>query len=209
MIRPAGFRGAAFGDAGDGNGRDDPNRRAVISDELGIPRQWAFVRQVHGGVVLSVQQPGLAGSADGLITDQPGLPLAIATADCMPIILEGDRSVAILHAGWRGVAAEIVREGIEAMKALGDTPRRAAIGPSIGPCCYEVGDEVRAAVGDYASRTTFATPSVDLWSAAAAQLSGLDVWRSNICTYTETGFRSYRRDATTKRQVAVAWLPED
>ncbi|MCJ7780321.1 MAG: polyphenol oxidase family protein, partial [Acidimicrobiia bacterium] len=150
-----------------------------------------------------------AGSADGLITDQPGLPLAIATADCVPIIIEGDRLVAILHAGWRGVAAEIVREGIEAMKARGDTPRRAAIGPSIGPCCYEVGDEVRAAVGDYASRTTVATPSVDLWSAAAAQLSGLDIWRSNICTYTEPGFRSYRRDATTERQVAVAWLPED
>ncbi len=208
MIRPAGFRGAAFGDAGDGNGRDDLDMRAIISDELGIPRAWAFVRQVHGGVVLNVEQPGSAGSADGLVTDQPGLPLAIATADCMAIIIEGDRSVAILHAGWRGVAARIVDAGIVAMKALGDTPRRAAIGPSIGPCCYEVGDEVRAAVGDYASRTTSAMPSVDLWSAAAAQLSGLDVWRSDICTYTEPGFRSYRRDATAKRQVAVAWLPE-
>jgi YfiH family protein len=208
MIRPAGFRGAAFGDAEDGNGRDDLDRRAFISDELGISRAWAFVRQVHGGVVRAVDQPGSAGSADGLITDQPGLPLAIATADCMPIIIEGDRSVAILHAGWRGVVAGIVGAGIEAMKALDDTPRRAAIGPSIGPCCYEVGDEVRSAVGDYASRTTSSTPSVDLWSAAAAQLSDLDVWRSDICTYTEPGLRSYRRDATTERQVAVAWLPE-
>lgn len=209
MIRPAGFRGAAFGDAGDGNGRDDLERRELISDELGIPRAWAFVHQVHGGVVLNVDQPGLAGSADGLITDRPGLPLTIATADCMPIIIEGDHSVAILHAGWRGVAAEIMGSGIEAMKALGDTPRRAAIGPSIGPCCYEVGDEVRAAVGDYASRTTSGTPSVDLRSAAAGQLSGLDVWRSDVCTHSDPGFRSYRRDATTERQVAVAWLPED
>ncbi|MEA3501471.1 MAG: laccase domain-containing protein [Actinomycetota bacterium] len=208
MIRPAGFRGAAFGDAGDGNGRDDLDSRGVISDELGISRAWAFVHQVHGGVVLNVQEPGPAGSADGLITDLPGLPLAIATADCMPIIIEGDRSVAIVHAGWRGIAAGIIGAGIKAMRAFGDTPRRAAIGPSIGPCCYEVGDEVRAAVGDYSSRTTSGTPSVDLQAEAAIQLSDLDVWRSDICTNTDPGFRSYRRDATTERQVAVAWLPE-
>ncbi|MEA2009557.1 MAG: polyphenol oxidase family protein [Actinomycetota bacterium] len=209
MIRPAGFRGAAFCDAAAGNGRDDADSRSSISEELGIPREWAFVRQVHGGVVATVEDPGPAGDADGLITDRSGLPLAIATADCMPIIVEGDRSVAILHAGWRGLAAGIVIAGLTAMKALGDTPRRAAIGPSIGPCCYEVGEEVRIAIGDHTSRTTFGTPSVDLWSAAAAQLSGLDVWHSDLCTFTDPGLRSYRRDATTKRQVAVAWLPQD
>lgn len=208
MIRPAGYRGAAFGDAADGNGRDDLDRRSIISDELRIPEVWASVDQVHGAVVLKVDQPGLAGPADGLITDRPGLPLAIATADCVPIIVEGDRSVAVLHAGWRGVAAGIVSAGLESMRALGDTPRRAAIGPSIGPCCYEVGDEVRVAIGDRSSRTTFGTPSVDLWSAAAAQLSGIEVWRSDVCTYTDQGFRSYRRTATTERQVALAWLPQ-
>jgi hypothetical protein len=209
MIRPAGFRGAAFGDAASGNGRDDPGRRSTISDELGISREWAFVRQVHGGIVLTVEEPGVAGAADGLITDRPGLPLTIATADCVPIIVEGDRSVAILHAGWRGVASGIVAAGLDAMKALGDTPRRAAIGPSIGPCCYEVGEEVRSAIGDRASRTTFGTPSVDLWSAVAAHLSDLDVWRSDVCTYEDQALWSYRRDATKERQVAVAWLPED
>ena len=208
MIRPAGFRGAAFGDAASGNGRDDPGRRSTISDELGISREWAFVRQVHGGIVLTVEEPGVAGAADGLITDRPGLPLTIATADCVPIIVEGDRSVAILHAGWRGVASGIVAAGLDAMKALGDTPRRAAIGPSIGPCCYEVGREVAEAIGDLTSRTTSGTPSVDLWSAAVAQLSGIDVWRSDVCTHTEPGLWSYRRDATEERQVSVAWLPQ-
>ncbi|MEA3511890.1 MAG: polyphenol oxidase family protein [Actinomycetota bacterium] len=208
MIRPPGFRGAAFGDAASGNGRDDLGRRSAISRELGISEDWAFVTQVHGGIVLNVDEPGSAGEADGMIADRPGLPITIATADCMPIIVEGDRSVAILHAGWRGVASGIVTSGVEAMRALGDTPRRAAIGPSIGPCCYEVGEEVRDAIGDHRSQTAFGTPSVDLWSAAAAQLAGIDVWRSDLCTYTEPGMRSYRRDATTKRQVAVAWLPE-
>ncbi len=208
MIRPAGFRGAAFGDAASGNGRDDLDERSTISRELGISEDWASVTQVHGRVVLKVDEPGSAGEADGLITDRSGLPLTIATADCMPIIVEGDRSVAILHAGWRGVASGIVAAGVEAMKTLGDIPRRAAIGPSIGPCCYEVGDEVRDAIGDLTSRTTFGTPSVDLWTAAATQLMDLDVWRSDLCTYTDAGMRSYRRDMTTKRQVAVAWLPE-
>lgn len=207
MIRPTGFRGAAFGDAASGNGRDDLEKRSTISRDLGISDEWAFVTQVHGGIVVEVVAPGSAGEADGMVTGRPGLPLAIATADCMPIIIEGDRSVTIVHAGWRGVAAGIVAAGVEALRALGDVPRRAAIGPSIGPCCYEVGEEVRDAIGDHTSRTTFGTTSVDLWSAAADQLDGLDVWRSDLCTYTEPRFRSYRRDATRKRQVAVAWVP--
>jgi len=207
MIHPAGFRGAFFGDAGDGNGRDDSAARERISSTLGIPTEWAYADQVHGGVVAVIETPGLAGSVDGLITDRPGVPLTIATADCMPIIVEGDRSVAILHAGWRSVAAGIIEAGLEAMRTLGDTPRRGAIGPSIGPCCYEVGDEVRAAVGGYGATTTFGSASVDLWSAAADRLGGIEVIRTDVCTYTDTAYWSYRRDGTKQRQVAVAWVP--
>ena len=208
MIRPAGFRGAAFGDATDGNGRDDADVRKRIAVELGIANEWASVRQVHGRVIRRVEEPGLAGDGDGLITDWSGVPLAIATADCVPIIIEGDESVAVVHAGWRGVAAGVIEAGRSAMAAMGDTPRRAAIGPSIGPCCYEVGDEVIAAIGGPASTTTYGTPSVDLWSAAEAQLVGLVVWRADRCTFTDTAFWSYRRDGTSNRQVAVAWVPE-
>jgi YfiH family protein len=209
MIRPAGFRGAFFGDATDGNGRDDPGARARISGVLAIPTDWAYANQMHGGVVATVDAAGLAGSVDGLITERPGLPLAIATADCVPIIVEGDRSVAVLHAGWRSVAAGIIEAGLEAMRTLGDIPRRAAIGPSIGPCCYEVGDEVRAAIGGYGAMTTFGTQSVDLWSAAADRLGDVDVHRTDVCTYTDTTYRSYRRNGTEQRQVTVAWVPED
>ena len=208
MIRPAGFRGAAFGDATDGNGRDDADARERISAELGIANEWASVRQVHGRTIRRVEGPGLAGDGDGLITDRSGVPLAIATADCVPIVIEGDASVAVIHAGWRGVAAGVIEAGRSDMEAIGDIPRRAAIGPSIGPCCYEVGDEVIAAIGGYASTTTFGTPSVDLWAAAEAQLVGLDVWRADRCTLTDRACWSYRRDETSKRQVAVAWLSE-
>jgi polyphenol oxidase len=207
MIRPAGFRGAVFGDAADGNARDDAERRKWISKQLGIPSAWASVHQVHDDLVITVDRPGVAGDADGLITTQRRLPLTVATADCLPIIVEGDRSVAVVHAGWRGVAVGVIESALEAMRALGDTPRRAAIGPSIGPCCFEVGDEVVGEIGGFVSTTDAATQSIDLWSAAEAQLVGLEVWRSDICTFTDPAYRSFRRDRTSKRQVAVAWLP--
>ena len=208
MIRPAGFRGAAFGDATDGNGRDDIDARERISLELGISTEWAFVHQVHGAVVARVERTGRVADADGLVTDRPGLPMVIATADCVPVIIEGDRSVAVVHAGWRGVAAGVIPAGLDAIRAEGDTPRRAAIGPSIGPCCYEVGDEVLSAIPRHKSTTTFGTPSVDLWAAAEYQLHGLEVWRSDRCTFTAPGLWSYRRDGTANRQIAVAWVPE-
>ena len=206
MIRPSGFRGAAFGGAAEGNGRDDPATRAAMSSLLGIPGDWAYLRQTHGGTVHVVTEPGLAGEGDALVTSTPDLPLVVATADCMPIIVEGDRSVAMIHAGWRGVAAGIIPASLEAMASIGDFPRRAAIGPSIGPCCYEVGDEVSVAIGGYAAETTHGTPSVDLWAAAADQLAGLAVELPDVCTHTDPGYWSYRRDATAKRQVSVAWL---
>jgi len=209
MIRPAGFRGACFGDASDGNGRDDADARRRIAGRCGISVDWAYADQVHGGDVRYVDAAGLAGSVDGLVTDRPGLPLVIATADCIPILVEGDHTVAALHAGWRSIAAGVIEAGLAAMVQLGDTPRRAAIGPSIGPCCYEVGDEVRSAVGGYGATTTWGTPSVDLRAAAADRLAGIEVLRDDVCTYTDDRYRSYRRNGTTQRQVAVTWVPEN
>ncbi|MEN8233527.1 MAG: polyphenol oxidase family protein [Actinomycetota bacterium] len=209
MIRPAGFRGAAFGRGVEGNGRDDPSARARLSSALGIRDDWAYLNQVHGKVVRRVTGPGLAGNGDAIVTDVRGLPLVVATADCVPIVVEGDHSVGVIHAGWRGVVAGVIPAALDAMRALGDTPRRAAIGPSIGPCCYEVGDDVASVLSGYGATTTFSTRSVDLWSAATDQLDGLDVWHSGICTFTETDYWSYRRDGTTRRQIAVAWLPKD
>jgi hypothetical protein len=211
MIRPAGFRGAAFGTAADGDGRQDAELRAAIAHDLGISAEWATIHQVHGNTVVGVIGAGFAGDADGLITEAPGLPLAVATADCVPVILEGTRSTAIVHAGWRGVAARIVEEATGRMDAIGDRPVRVAIGPAIGPCCYEVGEEVVAALDGFAGRTTWGTPSVDLGAAIVDQASGdgIEVWRSELCTFTDRSLHSYRGEATSARQVAVTWLPND
>ena len=209
MIRPDGFRGAAFGTAADGDGRNEPGLRATIAHELDISEDWATIRQVHGNVVLDATEPGFIGAADGLITEVPGLPLAVATADCVPVILEGAVSTAIVHAGWRGVAARIVERTVARMHEIGDRPLRMAVGPAIGPCCYEVGDEVIEGLGGFAARTTWGAQSVDLAAAVAVQAEGVEIWRADLCTYTEPSFHSYREDGTDARQVAVTWLPGD
>ena len=160
------------------------------------------MHQVHGGVVLPVDGPGPAGEADALLTERPGLPLAVRTADCVPVVIHADTAVAVIHAGWRGLAAGVVAN---ALTALGvHRPRRAAIGPSIGPCCYEVGPEVIEAVGEPAT-TTWGTPSVDLWSAAVRQLPDVEVWRADLCTHCEAPFHSFRATGTELRQTTVAW----
>jgi YfiH family protein len=117
----------------------------------GKASSWSLVpiRQVHSDIIHcidSVPEEPLAG--DGLLTATPNLLLAIQTADCIPIILADTKrhAVAVFHAGWRGTAKRIVEKGVGEMhRWFGSKPRdlKAAIGPGIHSCCYEVGDEVR------------------------------------------------------------------
>lgn len=207
MIRPRGFHGTAFGAAPDGDGRRSAASRAAISHALGIPTRWAYVRQVHGPVVVRVEKPGLQGEADAMVTNAPMLPMAVAVADCVPVVLEGDGAAGIAHAGWRGAAAGVVAAVIREMEELGSPAQRAAIGPGIGPCCFEVGPEVAARFDGFVRSTTWGTPSVDLVAALRAQLGGITVWVSPECTYCGEGYHSFRRDRTKQRQVAVAWVP--
>lgn len=160
------------------------------------------MHQVHGGVVLQVARPGPAGEADALLTDEPGLPLAVRTADCVPVIIHADTAVAVVHAGWRGLAAGVIANALEALAE--HHPRRAAIGPSIGPCCYEVGPEVIEAL-EAPATTTWGTASVDLWSAAERQLPNIEVWRADLCTRCEASFHSFRESGTDLRQTTVGW----
>lgn len=207
MIHPPGFAGAAFGTAESGDLRSDRAGREKVAGELGIPAEWSFVYQVHGATVLEAHAPGNLGDADAIFVQRRGLPIAVATADCVPIIIEAVGAAAVVHAGWRGAAAGVVPATLAALADAGCEPQRAAIGPAIGPCCYEVGQEVVEQFSGYAAETTWGSPSVDIPSFVAAQLAGLEVWKSPECTFTATRLHSWRRDATDRRQVAVAWLP--
>ncbi|MCZ7532958.1 MAG: polyphenol oxidase family protein [Acidimicrobiia bacterium] len=209
MILTPGVPGVAFGTIADGDGRTDLNAREAIAAELGISSDWALMNQVHGSRVVSVSTPGSVGEADGLATTVPMLALVAGTADCVPVGLVGDHSVAVVHAGWRGVASEIIVNAIDAIVGFRDHPHTAVIGPHIGPCCYEVGDDVVEAIGGYTSTTTWGTQSVDLAAAMRDQLGEIKTVHVGGCTRDDVRFASHRENGTKRRQVAVVWIPQD
>lgn len=107
------------------------------------------LRQIHSSVVVHAGSDATTCKGDGLMTDQPGLLIGIQTADCVPVLVADRKrkAVAAFHAGWRGTVKRIVETGIGRMRAqFGSRPEDlvAAIGPSIGPCCYAVGEEVQS-----------------------------------------------------------------
>ncbi|MCP4249381.1 MAG: polyphenol oxidase family protein [bacterium] len=207
MIRPPGFRGVAFTSARDGDLRKDVAARRATAALLEIPDAWATVDQVHGGQVVEAQAPGSLGEADAIYTSRSELPAAVFTADCLAVVLEADHGVGIAHAGWRGVVAGVVDTLRTEMEATGWNLLRAAIGPGIGPCCFEVGPEVAARFGTNGAITTWGTVSVDLSAAVAARLGGLEIWQAGTCTRCSDEFFSHRRDETTARMAGIGWLP--
>ncbi|MDY0000771.1 MAG: polyphenol oxidase family protein, partial [Polyangia bacterium] len=169
----------------------------LLARSLGFdPRRLYRVFQVHGtdGVVVNDESPAKVyeRQADFLVTDRPGAILGVITADCVPVLLwdPGRPAVAAVHAGWRGLVAGVLEAAVSTLKSrYGSRPSsiRAALGPSIGPCCFEVGAEVveafaRAfpdapglALQPGPGRGTSTRPHVDLWAAArhALQRAGL------------------------------------
>jgi len=193
--------------AAHGDLRVDDTRRRAAAHELGISPEWAFVSQIHSTKVVRAVQPGRLGEADGIYTTRQALPVAVATADCVPVVLEGQGFAAVVHAGWRGASAGVLESTLRTLAGLGLIVDRAAIGPSIGPCCYEVGEEVAERFPGFVGETSWGTTSVDLGGYLGTVLESVPVWRSERCTYTDSSLNSYRRNRTKLRQVAVAWLP--
>lgn len=209
-----------------GRGARDPatlaNRRRLMR-ALGLETS-VEASQVHGAVVTRVGAAD-AGSpvpgADGLITDEPGVALAIHAADCAAILLADPdrRAVGAVHAGWRGAAAGVAEEAVRAMRnAFGTRPQGlvAAIGPAIGPCCYEVDGPVLDAFARWPWRDEVMIPAgpqrwrLDIPSALARQLHEAGVRRVAVlgsCTRDHPDlFYSYRRDRTTGRMAGIIAL---
>ncbi len=198
--------------SGDDVGCVDENRR-IASDSIGAdPAKLALNHQVHSSLVLRAGPAQRGGDADGLWTDEPGLPLLALAADCLPIALVrsggGRPAVAVLHAGWRGLLAGIVEAGA---RALGGGALAAAIGPGIGPCCYEVGEEVAAPFRRRFGDDVVRESRLDLPTSAerALRVAGVErVDRFDRCTACEAeAFFSHRRDAgRTGRQGVIAYV---
>lgn len=207
MIRPPGRDGAAFTEGGDGDMRHDLEARARVSEGLEISDDWAVVRQVHGNAVIEVDTPGDAGEADALWTSETGLPVVVFTADCLGVVLHAEHAVGVAHCGWRGTVAHVAGKLQREMANAGHEPVWAAIGPGIGPCCYEVGTDVSDPLGPFAGETTWATVSVDLAAALRDQLGVIDSWSVDRCTHHEEGWFSHRRDGDTRRLATIGWVP--
>jgi len=199
-------------------GRGAPRRGERLAPELlpaGVETAW--LEQVHSARLLETSEAGPAGAGDGLLIGRPGLAAVVAAADCVPVLLAAADRVAAVHAGWRGLADGIVARAVERL-----APHWAWIGPAIGPCCYEVGEEVAAAVVAASApevRRAGATgrPHLDLAGAAARQLAaarGAGIREIRVlrhCTRCRGEWlESHRRDRERAgRNLAAIWLPLD
>jgi len=185
------------------------------------PPGWpiATVKQIHSADVIDAAGfTGERGSADALVSNTPGLAMAMRTADCLPILLADPehRAVAAVHAGWRGTAARIAERTIERMgEVYGTKPERvrAAIGPGIGKCCFEVGPEVARAFSDWHAELagTEQKHLLDLVDINQRQLKGTGVLEENIshsalCTMDRTDILySFRREREKAGRM-LAWI---
>ena len=186
--------------------------------------QVITVTQVHGRVVLVVRPGEWATeprSADAIVSADPARAASVRIADCVPVLLADRRRrvVAAVHAGWRGTMAEVTRAAVSAIAELGvpASDLVAAIGPSIGPCCYQVDDPVRDAflaartdAGRWFRADADSRWKLDLWQANQDQLAeaGLDaahVHVSRLCTFDHPSvFFSFRREGAGSGRMVAA-----
>ncbi len=194
-------------------GRGMVGTRAEAFEQIsGEARPVAWARQIHSARVLSAKA-GECGEGDALVGRENGLALSIVTADCVPVLLAGPTGIAAAHAGWRGIAAGVVGATVE---ALGGPPGecRAWIGPAIGPCCYETGQDVADQVVA-ASHSSSAVPGpagrphLDLQAAVRHQLQAAGIHQIQavpLCTRCDEHLHSYRRDGKRAgRNHAFIW----
>jgi polyphenol oxidase len=189
---------------GDDRVRVEENRRRAC-DAVGVPAATlAFNRQVHSSMVQRARA-GVGGKpGDGLWSEEPGVSMLAMSADCLPIAVArigGSKpALAVVHAGWRGLAKGVVEASVSALRdESSHGPALAAIiGPAIGPCCYDVGPEVSALFDADLTRDG----RLDLWSAAerALRAAGVErVERVDLCTNCNPRlFFSHRRDGRAR-----------
>lgn len=198
---------------GDDRAAADVNRERLAA-QIGFDwSEFSFGRQVHGTIVRRVVEGAprrvRGAEEDGQATGLEDNPALVLVADCLPVALVAAGAVAVLHAGWRGLSAGILEEGIAALRECGASGAiAAALGPSARPCCYEVGEDVHRHFPEPGARS--GKRGLDLAAVARARLTtgGVgEVHDVGLCTMCAPElFFSHRRDAgVTGRQAGVAW----
>ncbi len=204
-----------------------PTRHDVLQRIAPGAPPVAWAKQIHSARVLPAvpnapsmgsEYEGCCGEGDALVVPRSvGLALAIATADCVPVLFAGPSALGAAHAGWRGLASGVIEATIEELARLGDSAASltAWIGPAIGPCCYEVDDDVAAEIAraggpDAVRKGPRGKPHLDLHHAAEVQLRAAGIKRISTtrpCTRCDgENLWSYRRDgARAGRNLAFVW----
>ena len=198
------------------DGDDDPQARAanlrLVLDDFAPGAELADLHQVHGATVVAAA--GATGlerpDADGIISGQRNLVLAVRAADCVPVLLADPDAgrIGAVHCGRPGLAAGVVTRTVEAMSGDGRADIVAWIGPHVCGGCYEVPaemqDEVASAVPESRATTTWGTPSLDLGAGVRAQLEALGVVVNDVskCTRESADLYSYRRDGRLAGRMA-------
>jgi len=210
------------GRAGDDRAVVAANRRRAVQS-LGLAAEPLWLQQVHGTTPVEVTAATLAQGtqpkADAAWTREPGVVCAVLTADCLPVVI-GDpagQCVAVVHAGWRGLAAGVIEATLAELPAP-SARLQAWLGPAIGPRAFVVGDDVRAAFAESAvpSAAAFRQRLTGGWLADLYELARLRLRAAGVgrirggghCTWRESGrFFSHRRDGPgTGRMATLAWL---
>ena len=208
--------------ADDKHSVDDNRRRFQAAWSL--PSEPLWLNQVHGTdieVIKGIDQKATFAAADGAWTDIPGRVIGVLTADCLPVVIadKTGTEVAVVHAGWRGLAAGVVGAALE--KFSSGLPLHAWLGPAIGPAAFEVGEEVRQAFVDVSMHNAAAFTATqrkdkflaNLYQLATRELKewgDIPVYGGEHCTMSEPRlFHSYRRDGSASgRMATVAWLAD-
>lgn len=207
--RRGGVSAAPYDELNLGRSTDDrpeavtENRRRVL-DALGFDAErLATAGQIHGAHVTEVRNPGLHRETDGLISQQPGLALAVSGADCLPLVYCSGDVVAAAHSGWRGTVAgmpQLALAAVLARSGANAAHTRVFLGPCIGPCCFQVGGDVAAQFPPSVVTRRDDARYVDLAAAARLQLEVAGVPPEAIlappaCTYCDEHWcYSHRRD---------------
>jgi polyphenol oxidase len=192
--------------------RVNENRRRLCAEVGAEPGALAMNYQHHSADVLRARAGSRGARGDGIWTEERGLPVLALAADCLPIALArtngSEPGLALLHAGWRGLLEGIVPAGVS---ALGGRTVAAAVGPAIGPCCYEVGEDVADRFRRAFGLGLYRDGRLDLWTAAERALRAagcIRVDRVDLCTAcSPERFFSHRRDeGLTGRQGVIGHI---
>lgn len=200
---------------------DEPSavheNRSMLQDSLGTSRSVCWLKQVHSNFIVAAEESDNPQEADAIYTYQKELPVAVMTADCLPVFFaskSGDQ-VAVAHAGWRGLCAGVLENTANCFAEPSEL--LVWLGPAIGQKYFEVGDDVRSAfvAKDLDADQAFLSVDqsnkylADLYLLAKLRLQQLGIsaiYGGDFCTYSDTRFYSYRREGQTGRMASVIFF---